>query len=119
MGFALKRYKAPNPNEQPPAIFKDGGPSLVQLTTLLQEIWVIPSGWSLADIVPVFKKGTRTDCANHRGIRLICVASKFLATLLLLSFSQVREQSILEEQAGFRSSRSCIDHIYTLRQIRL
>lgn len=38
-------------------------------------------------------------------------------SIVLRRLSVTRESLCREEQAGFRSGRSCIDHIFTLRQI--
>ncbi|XP_005853141.1 PREDICTED: uncharacterized protein LOC102257229, partial [Myotis brandtii] len=114
----LKRHKSPGPDELPPALFKDGGPILIkELTSLLQKVWsseFVPSEWGMADIIPIFKKGLRNVCNNHRGISLLPVASKILASIILRRLSRAREQNIREEQAGFRPGRGCSDHIFTL-----
>ena len=117
----LKRHKASGPDDLPPSLFKDGGPTLVsQLNSLLQHIWleeVIPTDWGAATVVPVFKKGDRSECANHRGISLIAIASKLLVSIMVRRLTPLREQNIREEQSGFRPNRGCIDHIFTLRQL--
>nr|CAH8851112.1 unnamed protein product [Trichobilharzia regenti] len=73
--------------------------------------------WNEAIIVPIFKKGRRNSCDNHRGISLLPVASKILAAVLLRRLCKIREGLIREEQAGFRSGRGCIDQVFTLRQL--
>nr|CAH8869570.1 unnamed protein product [Trichobilharzia regenti] len=117
----LKRHKAPGPDKLPPDLFKDGGETLTMaLTGLFRKVWEtesIPSMWNEAIIVPIFKKGRRNSCDNHRGISLLPVASKILAAILLRRLCKIREGLIREEQAGFRSGRGCIDHVFTLRQL--
>ena len=117
----LKRDKAPGPDGLHPALFKEGGEVLVNsLTTILQKIWNenrIPAEWSSSTVIPVFKKGARTSCENHRGISLVSVASKVLSGIILRRLMDYRERQIRENQAGFRPGRGCIDHIFTLRQI--
>ncbi|CAH8463306.1 unnamed protein product [Dicrocoelium dendriticum] len=117
----LKRFKAAGLDGLPPELFKYGGVAIInQLTALFAKIWheeKVPSSWGESVIVPIFKKGARTSCANHRGISLISVASKLLASILLRRLSPVRESYYREEQAGFRPGRGCVDQIFTLRQL--
>jgi hypothetical protein len=117
----LKREKSPGPDGVHPALFKEGGEALVNgLTTFLRFIWTenkIPTEWSLSTIIPIYKKGARTSCENHRGISLVAVASKVLSGIILRRLLEYRESQIRENQAGFRPGRGCIDHIFTLRQV--
>ncbi|CAH8657151.1 unnamed protein product [Dicrocoelium dendriticum] len=117
----LKRYKAPGPDGLHPALFKDGGASLVrELTVLFSKIWSkekVPSSWGESIVVPIFKKGLRTICSNYRGISLVPVVCKLLVSIILRRLSPTRESLQREEQAGFRPGRGCIDQIFTLRQI--
>ena len=117
----LKRNKAAGPDGLSPAFFKEGGQALLhELTTLLQCIWEtekIPLDWCKSVVVPIFKKGDRNSCENHRGISLVSVASKLLTGLLLRRLTGTREKQVRENQAGFRPGRGCIDHIFTIRQL--
>ncbi|KER31894.1 hypothetical protein T265_01978 [Opisthorchis viverrini] len=71
---ALKREKAPGPDGLYPALFKEGRNSLVtHLTKLIGTMWdeeQVPSEWGMSTVIPIFKKGTRTLCENHRDISL-------------------------------------------------
>jgi hypothetical protein len=117
----LKRHRAPGPDELPPALFKDGGISLSQcLAHLFASIWEkesVPDNWGESIVIPVFKKGTRSECDNHRGISLTPVVTRLLASIILHRLTAAREAYTREQQAGFRPGRGCIDHIFTLRQV--
>ena len=117
----LKRYKSPGPDDLPPALFKDGGDFLTkELTVLFGKVWEqesVPTSWNESIVVPIFKKGSRCSCNNYRGISLLPIASKLLASVILRRLFKTRERLTREEQAGFRSGRGCIDHIFTLRQM--
>ncbi|KER27120.1 hypothetical protein T265_05743 [Opisthorchis viverrini] len=80
---ALKREKAPIPDGLYPALFKEGGKSLVNhLTNLIDAIWdeeKVPAEWDMSTDIPIFKKNTPTLCDNHRGISLLAVTSKVLS----------------------------------------
>ncbi|VDO64473.1 unnamed protein product [Schistosoma margrebowiei] len=101
----MKRGRAAGPDRFTPEIFKDGGSVLaVRLTEVLGRIWeldVIPSDWSQSLIVPVFKKGQKSSCDNHRGISLTNIVSKILASIILRRLTKAREERTRENQAGF------------------
>ncbi|KAH9588212.1 hypothetical protein MS3_00000127 [Schistosoma haematobium] len=117
----LKRGRAAGPDRFTPVIFKDGGPVLaMRLNEVLGRIWeldVIPSDWSQSLIVPVYKKGQKSSCDNHRGISLTNIVSKILASIILRRQTKAREEQTRENHAGFRPGRDCIDQIFTLRQV--
>ena len=60
------------------------------------------------------------DCGNYRGISLLSIASKILARILLNRHrnSQITPQALPETQCGFRSGRSTMDMIFSLRQVQ-
>ena len=112
----LKLNQSPGPDGLFPVLFKYGGNQQKQeLTSLMQSVWV--SEWTLSTVVPIFKKGSRTACENHRGISLISITSKLLSGLILRRLSVALGQATRENQAVFRPGRGCIDHIFTIRQI--
>ena len=116
----LKRDKAAGPDRVHPALIKEGGTELVSsLTRLFQRIWNeenTPKEWNESTVIPIFKKGARTQCENHRGISLVAVVSKVLSSIILRRLSSYREKQTRENQGGFRPGRGCIDQIFTLRQ---
>ena len=73
--------------------------------------------WRKAQIVPVHKKGSRTQCKNYRRISLLSVPGKVYAIVLDKRIRAITEGKVLEEQGAFRSKRSCIDQIFTVRQL--
>ncbi|CAH8460292.1 unnamed protein product [Heterobilharzia americana] len=99
----LKRGRAAGPDGLPAEVYKDvGRVLLVRLTEVLGSIWesnTIPSDWSKSLIIPVFKKGEKSSCDNHRGISLTNIASKILGSIILRRLSGAREQQARENQA--------------------
>ena len=68
-----------------------------------------------ANIVNLFKhKGDISDCANYRGIAGKIMARVMLNRLIL----HISEKNLPESQCGFRSNRSTIDMVFTIRQIQ-
>ena len=70
---------------------------------------ILPDDWLTANIIPIFKKGKKSDPRNYRPISLTSVSSKIMEHIL---YSQIMdhldENSILVKfQHGFRSQHSC------------
>ena len=90
------------------------------LHQLIQDIWNsenIPENWKTGTIVKIPKKGDLSMCGNWRGITLLSLTSKIFTRIILQRISEALDQILRQEQAGFRKGRSCVDHIFTLRQI--
>jgi hypothetical protein len=68
-------------------------------------------------IVPIHKKGDKTDCTNYRGISLLPTTYKILSSVLLSWLTPYTKEIIGDHQCGFRRNRSTIDHIFRIRQI--
>ena len=78
---------------------------------------VAPQDWQIAIIVPIHKKSSRRKCGNYRGISLLSIPGKLFARTLSVRVRQLTYNRLLEEQAGFRAGRGCIDHIFVIRQL--
>ncbi|XP_055387207.1 uncharacterized protein LOC129615849 [Condylostylus longicornis] len=76
----------------------------------------IPSEWNIGIILPIHKKGAKTDCSNYRGITLLNTAYKILAKVIAEKLTIYAEQIIPDYQCGFRPNKSTIDQIFSIRQ---
>ena len=56
--------------------------AVVELFNKCIEQEYIPSVWKTAHVIPVFKKGSRSDKDNHRPISLTCVICKVYEKIL-------------------------------------
>ena len=120
---ATKENKSPGECGIPAEVWKYGGIRLKEkLYDLIAYIWSnekMPQNWKDANIVPIFKKGSRKDCGNYRGISLLSIAGKIMARIILNKINVNLTPGILPEtQCGFRNSRSTIDMIFSFRQIQ-
>ena len=94
--------------------------TLQYLLDMLQQLWEeerIPKIWNEGYIVKIPKKGDLSQCTNWRGITLLNVVGKLLSKIILSRIKHHIEKKLRSEQAGFRKERSCMDHIFTLRNI--
>ena len=99
-------------------MYKHGGDTLVA-NLLDRESDALPRHFKDALIVNIHeRKGDRQDCGNYRGISLLAIASNIFAKMMLDRLLVVANDVLPEEQCGFRSSRSMIDMIFTLRQLQ-
>ncbi|XP_071041222.1 uncharacterized protein [Parasteatoda tepidariorum] len=78
----------------------------------------LPIEWEKGSICLIFKKGDQPECPNYRGITLLNMAYiKSSPIFFLLRLQPFADKVVGNYQCGFRSQRSTIDQIHTLRQI--
>ena len=118
----MKCNKASGGDGIPDEVYKHGGTTLVHhLHRLFLKIWdneEVPQELKDASIVTIFKKGSRTECGNYRGISLLSVAGKILAKVLLNRLQPLSESIIPETRCGFRPGRGTTDMIFSARQVK-
>ena len=76
-----------------------------------------PTEWDSSSIKPIPKKDSDgRDPLQNRCITIICCVSKIYAKILNKRLQKYLELNniLVDEQNGFRASRSCIDHILVL-----
>ena len=116
-----KNRKAPGCDNINMELWKYGGKKLkIRLLQLFNLIWNegrIPEEWYTANIVNIYKKGSRNECGNYRGISLLTTAYKLYSAVLKKKLYPILETILGEEQNGFRKRRSCIYAIFTIKQI--
>ena len=73
---------------------------------------VVPLEWKEANIIPLFKKGSRSKSENYRPVSLTSVICKLLERLIkdLVDFL-VENNLISPSQHGFLKARSCLTNI--------
>jgi hypothetical protein len=74
----------------------------------------LPIQWKESVIVPIHKKGDKTDCNNYRGISLLSTSYKILSNILLSRLVPYIDEI---HHCGFRRKRSTTDQIFCIRQI--
>ena len=120
---SLKNGKAPGKDAIPPEVIKHGKHALLHhLHVLLLLCWkegTVPQDMRDANIVTLYKnRGDRSDCNNYRGISLLSVVGKVFARVALTKLQILAERTLPESQCGFRTGRSTIDMIFSVRQLQ-
>jgi len=77
----------------------------------------LPEQWKELIIVPIYKKGVKTDCSNYRGISLLPTTYEILSNILLPRLTPYAEEIIGDYQCGFQHNRSTADHMFCICQI--
>ena len=74
----------------------------------------IPNKWKLANVVPVFKKGSKNSVENYRPISLTCLPMKIFEYLIRDLLLSKCKHLIKDNQHGFRSEKSCLTQLIHL-----
>ena len=94
----LKSHKSLGTDQIPAELIKAGGRTICcAIHKLIVYIWnkeELPEEWMESIIVPIHKKGDKTDCNNYRGISLLSTTYKILSNILLSRLIPYAEEVI-------------------------
>ena len=113
----LNSDKSPGSDGIHPLLLKECASVLAEpLSLLFQQSFdtgILPGDWKTANIVPIFKKGDRTDRANYRPVSLTSVPCKIMESIIKEKLMKFLESYDLlcKEQHGFWSGRSCLTNL--------
>src|SRR5215469_7245507 len=117
----VKNHKSPGIDQIPAELIKAGGRTICcAIQKLIISIWKmeeLSEEWKESIIVPIYKKGDKTDCNNYRGISVLPTTYKTLSNILLSRLIPYAEEVTGYHQCGFRRNRSTTDHTFCIRQI--
>ena len=109
----LRITSSPGPDGFHPRILKELASVLsVPLCKLFQksmETGVLPVDWKVAEVVPIFKKGSRSKPSNYRPVSLTAIPCKVMESVLRDSIvaHMVETGQLNQAQHGFVEKRSC------------
>ena len=113
----MKDNKSPGVDGIPPKllleIVEQISIPLATVFNLALEEGVVPVEWKEANIIPLFKKGSRSKSENYRPVSLTSVICKLLERLIkdhLVDFL-VKNKLINTSQHGFLKARSCLTNM--------
>ena len=111
----LKVDKSPGPDGIHPALLKNCASDVTKpLTAIFQESHcsgIVPNDWKLADISPLFKKGSQSDPGNYRPVSLTSVVCKVMESIIPDTVVESLKDEFSSFQHGFMKHRSCLTNI--------
>jgi hypothetical protein len=117
----LKKYKSPGSDQIPAELIQAGDEILLSaIHKLINSVWnkeELPDQWKESIIVPVHKKGDKTDCNNYHGISLLSTSYNILSNILFSRLGPCIDEIIGDHQYGFRRNKSTTSQIFCIRQI--
>jgi hypothetical protein len=96
----LKSHKSTGTDQIPAKLIKAILSAIHKLIIAICNKKELPEEWKESIIVPIHKKGDKTDCNNYRGISLLPTTYKFLPNILLSSLIPYAEE-IIGDYRGF------------------
>ncbi|CAM4722295.1 unnamed protein product, partial [Lepidochelys kempii] len=73
----------------------------------------VPNDWRIANVMPIFKKGSRGDPGNYRPVSLTSVPGKLVETIVKnKTVRHIDEHNLLgKSQHGFCKGKSCLTNL--------
>ena len=90
------------------------------LHSVCKQIWKTqqsPHDWKRLILIPIPKKGSTKECANHRTIALFSHTSKVMLKIFHARLQRYVNQELPDVEAGFRKGRGTRDQIAKLHWI--
>jgi len=101
----LKSHKSPGIDQIPAELIKVGCRTIyLEIHKLIISIWkkeILSEEWKESIIVPIHKKGDKTDCNNYRGTSLLPTTYKTLSNILLSRLIPYAKEIIGDHECGF------------------
>ena len=114
---AINVNKATGHDGVSPKLLKEAGaaivPSLTKLINMSLMKSKVPSMWKKANVLPLFKKGSKNNVNNYRPVSLLCLPSKILEQIVFKKvYNHIRDNNLLtEHQSGFQSGDSTVHQL--------
>ena len=70
----------------------------------------VPEDWKIANVTPIFKKGSKLSAGNYRPVSLISQVGKIMESCLkdIIIEHLNKYRLVKDSQHGFTSKRSCL-----------
>ena len=113
----MKPNSAPGPDKLWPRVLQKlseviAQPLAIVYTRCLSE-GTLPPEWKLANVAPIFKKGSKSSAGNYRPVSLTCVLCKVMESILRdeIVIHLTKYNLIRSSQHGFTAGRSCLTNL--------
>lgn len=113
----IKPFKAPGPDDIYPKVLVECAEELGDVVlTIFESSYksgLVPMDWKLANVTPLFKKGSKSEPGNYRPVSLTSVICKIFETIVKNHITSFLEAGNLlsGNQYGFRKGRSCTTNL--------
>jgi Reverse transcriptase (RNA-dependent DNA polymerase)/Endonuclease-reverse transcriptase len=113
----LKKYGAAGPDGITGQLLKECSeeisPMLAMIYRKSMNSCKVPSDWKTANVVPIFKKGSKSDAGNYRPISLTCICCRMMESIIKEDIVNHldRNRIISKSQHGFQKNRSCTTNL--------
>jgi hypothetical protein len=101
----LGKYESPGSDQILAELIQAGrGILLSAIHKLINSDWnkeEMPDQWKESIIIPVHRKGNKTDCNNYRGISLLSISYNILSSILLSRLCPYIDEVIGDHHCGF------------------
>lgn len=118
----LKYNKAAGPDRVHSELWKCGGTTTFNIIKKqILDTWEsekVDPLWVESQILPLFKKGDKSDVKNYRPISILNTSGSVLTDLITRRLKAYTENRLSESQYGFRKNRSTQDLIFCVRQLQ-
>ena len=93
--------------------------TLLNLMNIIFSNAIYPKSWSSNYLKPIYKKGSKENPDNYRGLAIGSVVSKLYSTILLQRLESFTDsnRTITPNQIGFRKGHRTADHIFVLKSL--
>ena len=113
----MKENKSPGVDGISPKILKETveqiSMPLAHVFNMSFQVGIVPLEWKEANIIPLFKKGSRNKSVNYRPVSLTSVICKLLEAIIrdhMMDFL-IKHKLINPSQHGFLKARSCLTNL--------
>ena len=115
----IKNFSAPGPDGIYSNVLKALSSELSTPLSILfnksMEDGFVPQDWRQANVCPLYKKGSKTDCGNYRPVSLTCILSRIMEGVIKehLYGYLMANNLIRPSQHGFCKNRSTATNLLT------
>ena len=113
----LRQDKAPGADDIQPRYLKEIAEEICHALTIILrkslDQGIIPEDWRIANVSPIFKKGSRGKASNYRPVSLTSQVCKVYESILRDAILEhlIKNQLLRDSQHGFLRGRSCLSNL--------
>ena len=113
----LRMDKAPGADDIQPRYLKEIADDICHALAIILrkslDQGIIPEDWRIANVSPIFKKGSRGKASNYRPVSLTSQVCKIYESILRDAILEhlIKNRLIRESQHGFLRGRSCLSNL--------